>query len=310
MGSESGDSNSPLPSAARGVVNVDKPRGPTSHEVTAWVKRLCGIDKAGHAGTLDPKVSGVLPVALGPATAVLEAMHAAPKEYVCVMRFHADVGRGVVDELAERFTGPVLQMPPLRSAVARRLRTRQVSALEILECEGRDLLFRVACEAGTYVRTLCRDMGLAAGCGGNMRELRRTRAGTFEEGSATPLHALADALELHRQGDEAPLSKILRPVDSLASHLPRVVMRDGAVDAVCHGAPLMVPGVEAFPDGCAKDSLVGMFTRSGEFVGLGVAAVGAAEFQGTRRGVAVRTKRVVMPRGTYRKGWQPGAARP
>ena len=88
MGADAGPLDARL---RRSVVNVDKPRGPTSHEVTAWVKRLTGLEKAGHAGTLDPKVTGVLPVALGPATAVLEAMHIAPKEYVCVTRFHADV---------------------------------------------------------------------------------------------------------------------------------------------------------------------------------------------------------------------------
>ena len=306
-----GSTPSPLDGMLRrGVVNVDKPRGPTSHEVTAWVKRLCDVDKAGHAGTLDPKVSGVLPIALGAGTAVLEAMHVAPKEYVCVMRFHADVGRGVVDEIVERFTGPVLQMPPLRSAVARRLRTRNISSLEILEYEGRDLLFRTSCEAGTYVRTLCRDMGIAAGCGGNMRELRRSRSGDFTEAGASTLHALADALELHRGGESGPLERLMQPLESLVAHLPRVAMRDGAVDAVCHGAPLMVPGVEAFPEGCAKDSLLGMFTRSGEFVGLGTSAVDSKEFTGARRGVAVKTKRVVMARGTYKKGWQPGAARP
>jgi H/ACA ribonucleoprotein complex subunit 4 len=291
------------------VVNIDKPRGPTSHEVTAWVKRLCGIDKAGHAGTLDPKVSGVLPTALGGATAMLDAMHIAPKEYVCVMRFHADVGRAVVDELAERFTGQVLQMPPVRSAVARRLRTREVKKLEVLECQGRDLLFKVECEAGTYIRTLCRDMGLAAGCGANMRELRRTMAGSFTETGAVTLHDLADAIALARDGEEDALRKVVQPVESLVAHLPRVVMRDGAVDAVCHGAPLMVPGVEQFPAECAKDALLGMFTRSGDFVGLGAAAVAPKEFAGARRGIAVRTRRVVMARGTYRKGWQPGPAR-
>jgi len=107
------------------VVLIDKPSGPTSHQVSAWVKRILGADNTGHSGTLDPHVTGVLPVAVGRATKALEVLLPYGKEYVGVMRFHSRVGRKEVEEVFREFTGKIYQTPPVRAAVKRALRSKE-----------------------------------------------------------------------------------------------------------------------------------------------------------------------------------------
>ncbi|UCF08899.1 MAG: RNA-guided pseudouridylation complex pseudouridine synthase subunit Cbf5, partial [Thermoplasmata archaeon] len=150
-----------------GVVLLDKPAGPTSHQVSAWVRDILQIKKAGHGGTLDPHVTGLLPVALGRATNALRSLLVGGKEYVGIMRLHGDVPKSRIQDVFSEFTGKIYQFPPLRSAVKRELRIREIYYLEPLEFDKRLVLFRVGCEAGTYIRTLCRDMGDALGTGAN-----------------------------------------------------------------------------------------------------------------------------------------------
>ena len=151
-----------------GVAIVDKPTGPTSHQVSAWVRDMFGVPKAGHSGTLDPRVTGVLPVALADATRAVEAVLAGDKEYVGVLQLHQDVDARRVRAMMARFVGEIYQIPPVRSAVKREQRARMVSEFEPLEIDGRDVLFRVRCESGTYIRTLAVDVGDALGVGANL----------------------------------------------------------------------------------------------------------------------------------------------
>jgi hypothetical protein len=157
-----------------GVINLDKVQGPTSHQVTAWVKDILGVKKIGHGGTLDPHVSGVLPIALGRATRLTDLVLRSDKEYVCHMKLHRDRPKAKVTEILATFVGAIYQTPPVRSAVKRQMRMRRVQSINILEIKGRDVLFRVSCDAGTYIRTLCVDVGEALGCGANMVSLRRS----------------------------------------------------------------------------------------------------------------------------------------
>jgi H/ACA ribonucleoprotein complex subunit 4 len=161
----------------KGVINLDKPYGPTSHEVTAWVKNVLHIKRAGHSGTLDPHVTGVLPTMLGDSTRLVRVLLLSGKEYVCVMRLHADVPEIKVKAVLGEFTGTIYQRPPLVSAVKRQLRKRTIYYIDFMEMNGRDVLFRVGCEAGTYIRKLCHDIGEALGDGAHMYEQRRTKTG-------------------------------------------------------------------------------------------------------------------------------------
>jgi len=289
-----------------GFLNLDKPVGPTSHEVVAWVKRIMGIKRAGHAGTLDPKVSGVLPIALEDATKALQALAKADKEYVCLMYLHSEVSPQKLQEVLSEFTGEIYQRPPLRSAVRRQIRRRRIYFLELLEREGRELLLRIGCEAGTYVRKLVFDIGEALGCGAHMLELRRVRSGPFaEDGTLVKLQDVADAYVLWKEeGREDMLRKVILPVEACVRALPKVVIRDGAVDAICHGASLAAPGVLKVETGISVGGLIAVMTLKGELVALMEALMTSKQMYEADKGLVAKPVRVIMKPGTYPKKWK------
>jgi H/ACA ribonucleoprotein complex subunit 4 len=289
----------------KGVINLDKPYGPTSHEVTAWAKNILHIDRAGHSGTLDPHVTGVLPIMLGDATRLVRVLLLSGKEYVCVMRLHADVPEARVRAVLEEFTGVIYQRPPLVSAVKRQLRKRTIYYIDFLEIRGRDVLFKVGCEAGTYIRKLCHDIGEALGTGAHMFELRRTRSGPFmEDETLVTLQDLTDAYFYYTQGDEAPLRKIILPMERALRNMPGIVVKDSAVDALAEGAPLYVQGICKVDTGIEKGDMVAVFTLKGEVVSIGTAKMATAELMAAREGQAMDTLRVVMEPGIYPREWK------
>ncbi len=289
-----------------GAINLDKTSGPTSHEVAAWVKRIVEVDKAGHSGTLDPKVTGILPVLLEDATRIMETLLLAGKEYICLMRLHKPVPKKRIVEVCGEFMGPIFQKPPLKSSVVKELRVRKIYYLEVLEIEEQHVLMRVGCEAGTYIRKLCFDIGLALGCGANMEELRRTRAGPFrEDKTLVTLHNLTDAMAAWKEkGDESALRRSIQPVEAALAHLPRLVIADNAVDAVCHGAPLAAPGLLSLETDINKGDMVSFFTLKGEAVAVGVAQMESREMLASQSGIVARTERVIMQPNTYPKAWK------
>jgi H/ACA ribonucleoprotein complex subunit 4 len=287
-----------------GVVNLDKTRGPTSHEVVAWVKSILEIKRAGHAGSLDPKVTGVLPVMLGKATKAVSALRLAGKEYVCLMRLHNPVLEDDVIRVCNEFTGPIFQMPPVKSAVKRALRIRNIYYLEVLEVKGPLVLMRVGCEAGTYIRKLCHDIGEVLGCGAHMQELRRTKTGPFTEDTVVTLHDLMDAYVFWKEDvSESELRRVIRPMEEGLRHLRRIIIRDSAVDAICCGAMLAVPGIVSLDTKVDKGEIACIFTQKGEAVALCKAVMDTDEILKAESGIAAVTERVIMDAGTYPKGW-------
>lgn len=288
-----------------GVIILDKPRGPTSHQATAWARDALGMEKAGHGGTLDPYVSGVLPITLGKAVRLTDVVLSSDKEYVCLMRLHGDRPEARVREVMSRFVGKIYQLPPVRSAVKRQLRIRTIHELEVLDVSGRDVLFRVHCDAGTYVRTLCVDVGDVLGCGASMTELRRTRSGRMTEARAHTLQEIRDAYVFWQQyGHGEYLRDMILPLEVLVEPLPKVIVKATAVDAVCHGADLAVKGVHMLDEGIRKNALVAMMTARGELVGLGRMAMSTDRVLSARSGVAVETTRVIMDPGHYPRMWR------
>jgi tRNA pseudouridine synthase B (EC 4.2.1.70) len=289
------------------LVLLDKPRGPSSHEVAAWVKKILGVDRAGHAGTLDPKVSGVLPVAVAEGTKVLMALSRSDKVYVAVAKFHGDVDVERLRSVLQELQGAIYQKPPLRSAVKRQLRTRHVYSLELLEVDGRYAVIKMHVEAGTYARKIIHDIGEILGVGANMRELRRVAVSCFAEDETVTLQDVADAYYVWRKyGDDAYLRRVLLHIEEVARHLPKIWVRDSAVDALCHGAPLAAPGVAKFEIPFSRGELVALFTLKGELIGVGRALVDGEEVKKMERGLVARTDRVVMRRGTYPPMWRKG----
>lgn len=286
-----------------GMVVIDKTAGPTSHEVAAWIKKLLELDKVGHGGTLDPKVTGILPTMLQDSTKAVQALLDSGKEYVTVMRTHDDVSEEKVRETLELFTGELYQRPPLRSSVSRRLRTRYIYDIDFHEGEGRNWLFKVACQSGTYIRKLCFDIGEVLGCGAHMQELRRTRSGPFTEDDLYTLYDLSEAVDMRQEGDDSKIREIVRPFEDGMGLLPKVWIRDTAVEAICTGAQLAIPGVLSYETGINEGDLVGVMTQKGEAVALMKADMSSGRMQSESNGIAATTLRVLMPHGVYPKSW-------
>ncbi len=288
----------------KGVVNIDKPSGPTSHQVSAWVKQMFDFQKTGHSGTLDPKVTGVLPIALEDATKILQALLLAGKTYVTLMKLHGDVSNSQVKKTLSYFQGEIYQRPPVKSAVKRQLRTRCIYSIQYLEREGDYVLFTVDCEAGTYIRKLCHDVGLILGVGAHMQELRRIRTGPYTEENIVTLHDLRDAVEDYRgKGDEQGLRKLVQPLESAVDHLPKIWVKDSAVSAFCHGAPLNNPGVARLTDDITKGVLTAVFTLRGELAGLAKASTDSQNIMDSKKGEAAQPERVVMDPDAYPRQW-------
>ncbi|MFP8957047.1 RNA-guided pseudouridylation complex pseudouridine synthase subunit Cbf5 [Natrialbaceae archaeon A-CW3] len=262
-----------------GVVNLDKPPGPSSHQVSGWIRDAVAetlteadgepIDRASHAGTLDPKVTGCLPIMLGHATRLAPAFLEGQKEYVAVLECHGPVPSDAASVIAE-FEGPIYQKPPRKSAVSRRLRVREIYDLDVLEVGDRQVLLRIRCESGTYVRKLCHDLGLALGTGAHMGHLRRTATMPFDDTTLHTAYELLDALAFWvADGDPAPLEAVVEPAERILEHLPAVTIAESAAESVATGAPVYAPGVLEVDDGTERDSLLACYTPDGAAVCLG-----------------------------------------
>ena len=284
-----------------GIVFVDKSSGPTSHQISGYVKDILGIDKAGHSGTLDPNVTGVLPVTTGRATKGVQLLIKAGKEYIALMHVHKDVEEAKLRGAFEEFLGKIEQLPPIRSSVKRQLRTRSIYYSNILEIDGREVLFRVGCEAGTYIRKLIHDIGQRLGTGAHMVDLRRTRVGPITEKNLVTLQDLRDALHYYKaEKNEKFIRYCVRPLEEAIAHIPKIWIQDTAVDSICHGAQLNNPGISKLESGIEKEDIVAVMTLKGEIVCYGL-AVADSNSMLAEKGMAVKTEKVFMLPGAYPK---------
>ena len=289
-----------------GLIILDKPPGPTSHETVAWTKRILKIPKIGHSGTLDPQVSGILPLGLGAATKALGVLLLGPKEYHALGRFHSLQSKEKMQNILDLFKGAIYQKPPQRSSVLRRTRIRHIYELDLLEQKERLVLLRVLCEAGTYIRKLFYDMGEILGPGASMIELRRTRVDQFnEKTNLVTLHELANAFAIwEEKKDDSRLLKMIQPIEHALSEIKSVVIRDSAVDAMCHGAQLAIPGILEISPNLKKGDLVAIYTQKGEAVALAETIMDESEITEQTKGYAFQTKRIIMAPSTYPKSWR------
>ena len=289
-----------------GIILLDKPPGPTSHETVAWTKRILKLPKIGHSGTLDPQVSGVLPLGLGEATKALGILLLGPKEYHALGRIHSLPSKEKLNEIIEMFRGEIFQKPPQRSAVVRQTRSRHIYEFEVLEQKERLLLTRVLCESGTYIRKLYYDIGEILGPGATMIELRRTRVDQFRETDGlVTMHELANAFAIWDETKDASrLMGMIKPVEYAFSELKSVVIRDSAVDAMCHGAQLAIPGILKISPNLKSGDIVGVYTQKGEAVALATATMSEEEIRDATKGYAFETKRIIMAPNTYPKKWR------
>ncbi|KAK3202328.1 hypothetical protein GRF29_161g870069 [Pseudopithomyces chartarum] len=295
-----------------GVINLDKPSNPSSHEVVAWIKRILRVEKTGHSGTLDPKVTGCLIVCIDRATRLVKSQQGAGKEYVCVIRLHDKLpgGEAQFARALETLTGALFQRPPLISAVKRQLRIRTIHESKLYEFDNERQLgvFWVSCEAGTYIRTLCVHLGLLLGVGAHMQELRRVRSGAMDESKdMVTLHDVMDAQWMQDNNrDEEYLRHVISPLETLLTSYKRIVIKDSSVNAICYGAKLMIPGLLRFEKGIELHEEVVLMTTKGEAIALAYAQMSAVEMSSCDHGVVARIKRVIMERDLYPRRWGMG----
>jgi H/ACA ribonucleoprotein complex subunit 4 len=277
-----------------GLLVVDKPIGPTSHETASFVKKILNLSKTGHTGTLDFNVSGVLVVLLENSckTAVLFKNH--EKTYFGVFELGKDLDEDKIKEAMTFFVGEIYQKPPLASAVAKKLRTRKVYEFEFLEKRGVKVLFKARVDAGTYIRTLCFHVGEFLGVGAEMIELRRTESGVFTEKQSVILQKLVDSQWLYLQGKPEFLDRLVLNVEDALNlmKVKRVVASDYALHSISTGANLAIPGIVEMDD-FEKGETVGIFTGKGEIVCIGKTLMSSAEISKLKKGIAIDIERVV-----------------
>lgn len=222
------------------------------------------------------------------------------------MKLHSEVPEDKVTKVLDEFQGPLYQRPPVRSSVKRQLRTRTIYYIDFFEMDERNVLFKVGCEAGTYIRKLCYDVGEVLGCGAHMQELRRTRVGPFiEDKSLVTFHDLSYLFSMWQETkDEGMLRKFVYPMEKALELIPKIHVRDSAVDALCHGAHLTAPGVLSLDAGIKIGDTVAVFTQKGEAVTMSKAFVSSEKMLKMDHGFVAKTQRVLMPRGMYPKMWR------
>ena len=290
-----------------GVIVIDKQAGPSSHQVAAWLRDSFELDATGHGGTLDPNVTGVLPVSIGRASKVIKVLQESSKEYICNLKLSKNPGRKELDKVFAKFIGPIYQIPPFQAAVKRELRIRRIYDLEILEHSSKSVLFRVECEGGTYIRNLCDDIGSVLGMKGVMDQLIRTKSGPFDLEDSFSLIEAHDAYQQWKSSsNDEIMKKLLRPLEDMLVDLPKIEVKDSAVDAICHGADLAIPGISAVSNKLKRGQLVSLVSGQGECIALGRATIDAKEIIDKKngKGKAVKLERVIMERGTYPREWK------
>ncbi|MBT3407816.1 RNA-guided pseudouridylation complex pseudouridine synthase subunit Cbf5 [Candidatus Woesearchaeota archaeon] len=280
----------------KGVICLDKPKGPSSHQVSAYVQQILKIKKSGHSGTLDPKVSGILPIALNSGTKVLQALLKSGKEYICICRLHKKIDENQIKETLSRFIGKINQLPPIKSAVKRRFRTREIYYINIIEIEDQNILFRVGCQAGTYIRKLCTDIGEILDCGAHMASLRRTKAGPFnEETNKVTLQDLIDAIEFYKKdNNEKFLRHCIQPIEKSIEHLPKIWIQNDAVKTISHGASLKIPGIIKFENNFEKDQMIAIMTPKNELVCIAKSEINSNEIKNKKKGLVCKSVRVLI----------------
>lgn len=287
----------------KGIVLVDKPFGPQSNQVSTWIKKELDLKKAGHFGTLDPNATGVLPVGINKGTRVSKALTKAQKEYVFEAELEEAREEEEVREALKEFKGVNTQMPPEKSAVKREEREREVYEVELLEVEEKNVLGRVRCESGFYVRVLIEQLGEKLDTEAEMEELRRTMQGHISEEETNTIQEIVDAYHFYNDGDEEAIREVVYPIEKSVSHLKKIAIKDSAVNAVANGADLGATGISKFQDQIREGETVAITTLKGELVALAEARM-TSEQMYDAEGTAADLESVHMDPETYPRRWK------
>ncbi len=252
------------------IINIDKPSGPTSFKVDTIIKKQLGAHKTSHFGTLDPKVTGVLPIAINRACKLLGFFIRKDKTYIGIMHTAKEISMEKLQQIInKKFIGILTQLPPKKSRVKRQERQRQIYEFKLLEQQNKNILFEVKCEAGTYIRKLIHDLGNEIG-GAHMLELRRTEAGIFneEQKNFTNLYEFQKAVEEYEKGNEKSLREILIPGEIISKIMPTIQVKKEAIEKLYHGSPIFNKYLKSKPKKkLQKDEQIVIFCGD-KFIGV------------------------------------------
>ena len=254
------------------IINIDKPSGPTSFDISDFVRKKLELRKTSHFGTLDPKVTGVLPIALNRACKLTGFFLGENKEYIGIMRVHEEIEIGKLQNIInKKFLGKIMQKPPVKSRVKRVEREREIMSFEIIEKDenGKDFLFRTEVQGGTYIRKLIDDLGKELGIGAHMLELRRVRAGIFNEDDkeypAINLYDFEKAVDEYKEGNEEKLREIIIPGELVSELYPSVDVNKESIKKLYNGSPVFLKDLT--DKSKIKDSRVCVFSGD-KFIGI------------------------------------------
>ena len=289
---------------ASGFILLDKPAGPTSHQIASWVRDLLGLERLGHGGTLDPFATGVLPLMAGKSMKLTKGILKNDKTYIFVLKFAEQPNIESLNEVISKLTGRIYNVPPEISAVKVQVRTRKIFLFELLELKDKEAIVKVKCEAGTYIRTIARDMGLLLGYKVDLKELRRENSGKFNLDDCVTLQQVADAIWLWKECDKPEaLEKIIHPTEKLLMDMNYIVVKDSAASALCHGAPLLRPGLIDIDEKLSSGQEVAVFTSKNEVVGIVKMIKSSIEIQDLNSGEIAKPVMVLMEQDRYPPKW-------
>ncbi|VVB83703.1 putative tRNA pseudouridine synthase B [uncultured archaeon] len=267
-----------------GIINFDKPTtldpahsslasssqsrsDCTSFDVVDFVRKKLKLRKTSHFGTLDPMVTGVLPVALNRAVKLSGFFIGEDKEYEGVMRIHEDVSLEEIKKvIEEKFMGTIIQLPPVRSKVKRQEREREIKKFELLKKDGKEVYFRVECQGGTYIRKLIHDLGEEMKIGAHMTGLKRIRAGIFKSKEMVSKEKFEKAVEEYEKGNDKLIREIIIPAEIISEVYPVVEIKEEPVERIMHGQPVYEKDLENKVK-AEKNQIVCGFSNS-RFVGM------------------------------------------
>ena len=289
---------------ASGFILLDKPPGPTSHQIASWVRDLLGLERLGHGGTLDPFATGVLPLMAGKSMKLTKGILKTDKTYIAVLKFAQETNAETLNDVIDKLTGRIYNVPPEISAVKVQVRTRKIYSFELIESTSKQAIIKIACEAGTYIRTIARDMGLLLGYNVELKELRRENSGRFNLMDCVTLQEIADAVWLWNECDNSTaLEKIIHPTEKLLLDKPYIIVKDSAASALCHGAPLLRPGLIEVSDKLSSGLEVAAFTSKNEVVGIVKMSKGFTEISNETSGEIGKPVMILMEQERYPPQW-------
>lgn len=277
----------------RSVINLNKPSGPTSRDVVLEIKNLFNLKNCGHAGTLDPRVDGILIVALENATKAMPVLMGLDKEYEGVMYLHKDVDKKTLKKIiSKHFIGEITQTPPVKSHVARKPRKRMIYSFDILKKDRKNVWFKTRVQSGTYIRKLCSDIGEKLGIVAQMKELQRTKVGHFNLKNSYTLSDIKEAYELWKSGNDSKLRKILIPIEKAIPHIKRVYVKDSSIKSIRNGAPVSSSDIIKVQKEINPEETIGIFSSKQELIALGISKTSSKNMFDKKKNV-IRTDRVI-----------------